>query len=184
MSKILYIHGFASCGSGQKVECLREYFTHDRVISPDLAIEPDQALTQLQSIITSSAVSLLIGSSLGGFYADYLSRQHHIPGVLINPSTQPFITLQKYIGENKNWCTGESFSWLDAYHPQLEAMATPTASDNERYLVLLQTADEILDYRLAARRYHEANVMIEEGGNHRFENLIEYLPHIENFWRG
>ena len=52
---------------------------------------------------------------------------------------------------------------------------------NERFLVLLQTDDEVLDYRLAQSRYRHHDVIVEQGGNHRFENLSDYLQQIGSF---
>ena len=55
------------------------------------------------------------------------------------------------------------------------------AALDQRYLVLLQTGDEVLDYQLAAKRYQQHEVITERDGNHRFENLVEYLSVIDDF---
>ena len=52
------------------------------------------------------------------------------------------------------------------------------------YLVLLQTADEVLDYRAAADYYRDHQLCIEAGGNHRFENLADHLAAIDQFRHG
>lgn len=178
---VLYIHGFASCGSGNKVEVLRKHFGEDRLLSPDLPVSPKQAIKLLSDIIDRQPVTLLVGSSLGGYYAEYLSRHSGQPCVLINPATRPFDTLKKHTGSNTNWCSGQKFEWHAEYNDELAAMYQQQADNRQRYLVLLQTGDEILDYQLALNRYQQHKVVLEQGGNHRFENLVDYLSVIDDY---
>ena len=178
---ILYIHGFASCGAGNKVQVLQAHYGADHVISPDLPVDPQQALDALQQLIDEREINLLVGSSLGGYYSEYLNAKFSIPSVLINPSTRPFDTLKQYVGINTNWCSGEQFEWKLEYCGFLESVYREAPQSNEAYLVLLQSADEVLDYRLADDRYREHRVIVEQGGNHRFENLVDYLPVIDEF---
>lgn len=183
MDQILYIHGFGSCGDSTKTRLLKQYFGPENVVSPDVPVEPDEALRFLRCLITESDVSLLIGSSLGGFYATVLSAEIGVDAVLINPSVHPYQTLAPYVGTNHYWCSGEPFEWKSEYLLQLARIAETMHLPSSRLLVLLQTGDEVLDYRVAAAVYREYEVVIEEGGNHRFENLAEYLERIEVFAR-
>jgi len=48
-------------------------------------------------------------------------------------------------------------------------------------MLLAKTADEVLDYRLAEARYREGTCIIQEGGNHSFENYAFFLPIIFDF---
>jgi len=178
---MLYIHGFAGCGTGNKVQVFRTHFGTEQVISPDLPVDPRQTLVYLQQLIEENDINLLVGSSLGGYYSEYLNAKFKIPSILINPSTRPFDTLKKYVGMNTNWCSGEQFEWKLEYGEILKSMYCETPSSNEAYLVLLQSADEVLDYRLAEDRYRQHRVIVEQGGNHRFENLVDYLPVIDDF---
>lgn len=180
---VLYIHGFASCGAGNKVHALQKQFDKDHVISPHLPVEPEEAIQLLKELITENNIGLLVGSSLGGYYAEYLQGLFQVPAVLINPSTRPFVTLKNYIGMNKNWCTDENFEWKISYVDQIKAMERENPEPSERYLVLLQTDDEVIDYRYAESRYQDFNVVVQDGGNHRFENLHEYTQMIEDFMK-
>ncbi len=183
-ASILYMHGFASCGAGNKVEVLQQQFGEAEVLSPHLPVEPEQAIALLEALISEHDIRLLVGSSLGGYYAEYLQSRHAIPAVLVNPSTRPFITLEQYIGTNKNWCTDENFEWKAEYIAQLKTIYREHPGNDERYLVLLQTDDEVLDYTLASKRYEAFEVVIEEGGNHRFENLADYTQRMDGFLNG
>ena len=180
---LLYIHGFGSCGRGNKIDCLRGYFGADEVLAPDLPPDPEAAMALLEGLIAVHPVDLLVGSSLGGYYAEWLNGQHQIPSVLINPSTDPFHTLASLIGPNHDWCSGEIFYWRYEHLQKLQLFRRSQPELDERYLVLLQTGDETLDYRLAAKRYSDFDVVIETGGNHRFENMSEYLSRIEAFYK-
>ena len=54
----------------------------------------------------------------------------------------------------------------------------------ERYLLLVQTGDEVLDYRLAVEKYRGARQVVIEGGDHGFRNFSDYIPMILEFTAG
>lgn len=176
---ILYIHGFASCGDSNKTRLLKTYF--DDVISPDIPVDPDEAIAFIQKTIVDNDVSLIIGSSLGGFYAAYFAEKFQIKTVLLNPSTQPFLTLAPYVGTNEFFCSGKPFEWTKEHITKLFSYAVSKDSIKAPVLVLLQKGDEVLDYSKAADVYANYEVVVQEGGNHRFENLNEYLGKIQEF---
>ncbi len=178
---ILYIHGFASCGNSNKTKLLKEHF--DNVLAPNVPIDPDEAISFLQKLIVDNEVDLIIGSSLGAFYAAYLAEKFQIKTVLLNPSTQAFITLAPYVGENEYFCTGEKFEWKKEHIVKLMSYAIADNSISSPVLVLLQKGDEVLDYTKAEAVYKKYEVIIQEEGNHRFENLNEYLEKIREFMR-
>ena len=176
---ILYIHGFGSCGEGNKSKILKEHFKSD-VISPDLPFSPKVAVNFLENIIKNSKIDLLVGSSLGGYYAIYLSEKYQKKAVLINPSLKPYITLMPYIGKNRRFCDDFEFVWKKSYIKELLEFSIKDLT-LKNYLVLLQSRDEVLDFREALNIFMGAKVVVEYGGNHRFENLEDYLSMIENF---
>jgi len=176
---ILYIHGFASCGNSNKTKLLRENF--DKVLCPDVPVDPDEAIAFLQKLVVANDVSLIIGSSLGGYYASYLAEKFQIKTILLNPSTQPFLTLAPYIGINTFFCSGENFEWTKEHVDKLWSYAISKNSIKAPVLVLLQKGDEILDHTKAEAVYENYEVIVQEGGNHRFENLDEYLDKVKSF---
>ncbi len=178
---ILFIHGFASCGLGGKAHSLIAHFGHDLVLTPDLAPDPEIAVQQLEALRRQHPVDLLVGSSLGGHYATWLNRTRPTPTVLVNPAVDPARLLAPYVGPHSRWCDGAPFELTHAHIAMLAAQHRPVLDPAERYLVLLQAGDEVLDHRRAAAYYHAHQVVIEPGGNHRFENLADYLPLIAAF---
>ena len=179
MPKILYLHGFASCGEGNKSTLLKAYFGTDNVIAPDLPPSPIDAIDAIEEILGSSKIDILIGSSLGGYYATVLAEKYCMKAVLLNPSTQPWETLAAYTGWQKRFCDEEVFEFQSVYLEQLKMLQT--APEEGRYLLFLQSGDEILDYTKAQSLYNKHKIIVEYGGNHRFENLDEYLSMIEKF---
>lgn len=180
---ILYLHGFGSCGNSTKTALLKRYFGDKQVYAPDLPISPIQAIAFVEKIINEKEIDLLVGSSLGGFYASYFCEKYKIKTVLINPSTEPFETLKPYVGMNTYWCSGEPFEWEREYLDELKSYRVEAVKEPSSYLLLLQKGDEILDYSKALEKYEGAALSLEEGGNHRFENLDEYLERIKDFYR-
>lgn len=178
---ILFIHGFASCGLGHKSEQLIDYFGREQVITPDLPFRPAEAIAALADLQAEHPIDLLVGASLGGFYATWLNRGRPTPSVLINPVVRPYELLADHLGTQTRWCDGETFEFTREDAEPLKAMYRPQLSPAERYLVLLQRGDEVLDYRQAADYYHDQQVIVEQDGNHRFDNLADYLPRIDAF---
>ena len=181
MSKILYIHGFASCGKGNKSLALQGCFGADNVTALDLPPSPIDAISMIEEMLDSSHYDLLIGSSLGGFYATYLAEKYQMKAVLVNPSTQPWETLAPYVGWQKRFCDEEVFEFKSVYLEQLKMLQS--VPQKGKYLLLLQSEDEVLDYTKAQSLYNKHKVIVEHGGNHRFENIDDYLSMIANFKR-
>jgi predicted esterase YcpF (UPF0227 family) len=179
---ILYLHGFASCGDSTKTRLLKDYFGDANICAPDLPVPPDDAIAFIDVLIKEKAIDLLIGSSLGGYYAAYFCEKYGIKTVLINPSTEPYITLEPYIGENHFWCSGKPFIWKKEYLESLKRFKTQKIKAPSAYLLLLQKGDEVLDYTKALEKFRGSMLSLEEGGNHRFENLDVYLKTIEGFY--
>ena len=83
MRKIGYLHGFASSGASGTVQVLRARFRADRVLAPDIPLDPALALPFLRDFCAREAPDLLIGTSMGGLYAHQL---HGHLRLCINPA--------------------------------------------------------------------------------------------------
>ena len=180
---ILFIHGFGSCGWGGKSLALRRHFGVRNVIAPDLPFDPQQAAEKIASILRRYPVSAMVGSSLGGFFATWLNRQNPLPTVLINPALRPHDKLGPHLGHHRRWCDAMPFSVTEDFLASLKAMHRNRLAPQERYLVLLQQADEVLDYREAADYYREKHLRLLPGGSHRFDDFNAHLPDIAD-WLG
>jgi predicted esterase YcpF (UPF0227 family) len=95
---ILFIHGLASSGAYKMASTLRILIKGSEVISPDVPIEPDEALDLLEGICRDEDPDLVVGLSLGGFWAQKLRGRRKI---LINPDFHISALLESMMGEVK-----------------------------------------------------------------------------------
>jgi len=176
---ILYIHGFRTTPQSHKADLLKKYFK-DSILIADFRVSPDEAIEDLEMLIQKHCITGIIASSLGGFYGTYLSERYNIKAVLINPSTLPYETTRRYLGKNTRE-DGSTFIWnekdIKALIPYI--ISAPTI---ENYFIFLQTGDEVLDYTVAQKNYIRAKMVIEEGGNHRFEKFERYFDKVSVFF--
>ncbi|WP_204322856.1 YqiA/YcfP family alpha/beta fold hydrolase, partial [Streptococcus pneumoniae] len=56
------------------------------IVRPNLNRTPDEVVKLLKSLIADAQNTVLIGSSLGGYFANLLSDLMGVPAVLLNPS--------------------------------------------------------------------------------------------------
>lgn len=96
-SRILFIHGFASSGAYKTADTLRILFRPCEVLAPDVPISPDEALPLLQQTCQAFQPDLIVGLSLGGFWALQLRG---FAKVCINPDLHVSRLLRTRIGEN------------------------------------------------------------------------------------
>jgi len=180
---ILYIHGFGSNGHSGKATLFREYF-EDEVIAPSLSYVPNLAIDTLEQIIKvllqKDEKVGLVGSSLGGYYAIYLANKYNLKAVLINPAIYPYNTLGK-IGMAINYYDGTTFEIIEQHMQELKAFEVKTIKNQENFMVLLKTQDEVLDYNEAVEKFPNGELVIEEGGNHSFEDIESYFRKISYF---
>ncbi|WP_394174995.1 YqiA/YcfP family alpha/beta fold hydrolase [Thalassotalea litorea] len=187
-SEILFIHGFNSSPKSLKAEKAREYFTrHYPEIGfhcPQLETTPDQAMAQLQDIVRSKPLSTwyFIGSSLGGYFATYLAQTLHAKAVLINPAVRPFELLQGVLGEHTNPYTAQTYH-VTASHLQSLREYFVNIEIPQNILVMVQTGDEVLDYRQAVEKYKQCQMIVQQGGDHSFVGFANMLDDIADFFQ-
>lgn len=92
---ILYIHGFASSGNSGTAREIQKLLPDSRVISPDLPVDPNEAYDMLCHILDDEDVDIMIGTSMGGMFANVLNG---VPKVLVNPSFHVSESMRKKIG--------------------------------------------------------------------------------------
>lgn len=184
---LLYIHGFnSSSRSGKALELgawLEQRGLGEIYVCPDLPHRPAAAMALLEDLIARSKHPVkLIGSSLGGFYATWLAEKHGLKAILVNPCVACHRKLAGMVGQTqKNWHSGEEYLFSDEHAAELNRYAVAAVSQPERYLLLAETGDSVLDYREAVQYYQGAQQVVLEGGDHGFTRFIEYVPAILAF---
>ncbi|HKK06346.1 MAG TPA: YqiA/YcfP family alpha/beta fold hydrolase [Gammaproteobacteria bacterium] len=182
---IVYLHGFNSSPQSHKAEVLRRHLQSrgcgGALQVPGLSHWPREAVAQAANVIEAHLGKqpiCLVGSSLGGYYATWLAERYDLRAVLINPAVRPYRLLTDYLGTQSNPYTGEVYELTREHMAQLRALEVAELSEPRRFLVLLQTGDEVLDYRDALEFYASAHCRVTEGGDHAyrdFETVVEEL---------
>jgi hypothetical protein len=182
---IIYIHGFGSHGNGSKAIALRDYCKAHSIpfIAPSLSTIPDLAIQTVEELIEAfqrfENVSL-VGSSLGGYYAMYLSHKYDIPCVLINPAVYSYKTLQRALGASPNFYDQSTYEWTAKHLDMLKGYDIESYH-GENALLLVQTGDEVLDYTEAVTKLSKSQMIIEEGGDHGFKGIERHFKKIVEF---
>lgn len=172
--KIIYLHGFASTGNGTKARALGARFGDERVVAPDLPIDPRQVVALADALVRAEGGHsvLLVGTSLGGFYASYLSQRWQLPCVLVNPSMAPSQTVGRRLGPHRNLVTGAEFEVLPDFANTWARMETEVADRQDSTLVNLFLAqdDDVLPYAQTLQRIPAAVFQcVTPDGGHRYE---------------
>ncbi|MBA6328482.1 esterase YqiA [Colwellia sp. MB02u-6] len=187
MINMLYIHGFNSSPQSMKAQITRDFFAKNypeiNFHCPQIASSPDTAMAQLEAIVALEPRStwLLIGSSLGGYFATYLAEKYQMKAVLINPAVKPFELMKAYLGEQVNPYTHECYQVKEQHIVELKALEQENISNNN-YLVMVQTGDEVLNYQQAVEKYCQCQLAIVQGGDHSFIDYENTLPNIALFF--
>ena len=168
--KILNLHGFMGEADNKNYKSLCEIFPADDIISPQLNYKetsPEKLLEQLSDIADTDDY-IFVGQSLGGWYADKLSRMFKRPCILTNPCYYPNkleIITDSGIPED----FVEQYSKMSSY------------DENERAYTLCSDADTILPDNYAdcvklsrtVKRVRGSHSTIENVGKHISDMLTE-----------
>lgn len=182
---ILYLHGFRSSPHSTKARQLAEYLASNeagvRFRCPQLPVSPFGAIALAEELIrTADHPVTLIGSSLGGYYATWLTechwqRIHRV--VLVNPMVDAGMA-EQFIGTHHHYHGNGAFDFTRRHAAEIRAIEVPLVRHLERYWLMVETGDEVLDYRLAIAKYLGARQTVIEGGNHSFTRWTGYLDEI------
>ena len=197
MKKILYLHGFASSGASGTVGLLRrelwEKAPPDRratVVAPDIPLDPAVAFPMLEALAYDEMPDLIVGTSMGGWYAQML---HGFPRICVNPC---FWLSRKYdilfVGKHK-WMNrrkdGETEFHVTketiAHYQEMEARQFDGVTDDDRTLChgLFGDADDTVpaaEARPVFERYYPCMSRVFEGGHRLSDHVVTHtlLPFI------
>lgn len=184
---LFYIHGFNSSPQSAKARLLGDAvlrMSGVRFHVPALPYDPHKAISILEDAITQCLPEPvgLVGSSMGGFYGTWAAEKFNLPLVLVNPAVRPFELLRDYLGENENIYTGEKYIFTEEHIQQLKALDVEPVTRPERYLLLTQTGDEVLDYQQGVKKYAGCRQIVEQGGSHGFDGFEQHLDTLFEFF--
>ncbi len=202
---ILYLHGFRSSPDSHKSRIMAAELARrglaQRWCCPQLPASPAAALRLALELVaqqgygsaqTGSAGGdaanaghplVVVGSSLGGFYATWLAQQLACRAVLLNPVVHAARDLATQVGSHRTFHGDEPFEFLPTYVDELaQAEADIQAlTQPERYFLLAATGDEVLDWREMQARFVDSPQRIIEGSDHGISDFERWLPIVLDF---
>ena len=183
---LIYLHGFNSSPHSHKAQALGRYMEERGLgahyACPALPHRPELATAAIEIELARAPKRsvTLVGSSLGGFYATWFAERYGLKAVLINPAIHPHRNLRAFLGVQQNVHSGEKYELTEAHLAQWAQLFVPAITPM-RYLLLVETGDELLDYREAVEKYAGAKQLVVQGGDHTLRSFADHIPLILGF---
>lgn len=149
-NKILYIHGLSSSGSSSTARNLQALLPDYSVLSPDLPVAPQEALDMLRRLCELEQPQLIIGTSMGGMFAQQLRGYKKI---LVNPAfhvsefMRTQIGVHEFLNPRRNGETHYEITsdLCDAYQKvEIGQFSDITGFDKENTYALFGTKDTLV----------------------------------------
>lgn len=177
---LIYLHGLNSSSRSHKASVLRERLAPFPVEAIDYpAHRPSEAIACLSAALAARASAadwappVVIGSSMGGFYGQYLARRFSVSHLfMINPALTPWTFLTDVLGETLCTADGERYPVTADLIASLRHYGIDDPCDGIPTTLFLDRGDEVIDPRIAERLYGRCGrLLIWEGGDHAFQHL-------------
>lgn len=187
---ILYLHGFRSSPASAKASLLaaavHDAGHGDAWCCPQLPPSPRRAHELANHLIEQRIGQgmdpqndlVVLGSSLGGYYATCLAEQWRCRALLFNPVVHAARDLATQVGEHTMWNTQQRFHFLPEYVDELAEMAPGRPVDPGRYYLMAAKGDEVLDWREMVDWYQGCELRLLEGSDHGISDFREWLPEV------
>lgn len=168
------MHGFGSKGEGSKSQAFKNAFGTDHVVAPDLPVNPIEVEKIVNGIVRKNKdyPLVFVGTSLGGFWANYFSTKWDAPCIIVNPATRPSISLRKYFGKTIGKYTGKELNVTEEdllEYAKREKYLEANPNDNN-ISMFVANDDTVISPKETLNNLPNASyVDIKNNGGHRFE---------------
>ncbi len=192
---VLMLHGFKSAMPNNDYGVVHEAFGEAHTVAGynydyvDVSANVSD-LDDLAELLKDRRV-IVIGTSLGGFWADYMAKRFQIDGaILVNPAVKPDETMRRNLGKQHSKKRMSDFTVTAAAVEAYGQLDQPDQSDARR-LVLLCKDDEVLDYRNASEVFEgepDTQTVVFDAGGHnlplaRPDVMAAIRGFIEETWK-
>ena len=187
---LVYLHGFRSSPRSSKAvmtgEAVKALSTKENPIEwfcPQLVASPKESMKLVEDHIAKANADriVFIGSSLGGFYINYLAEKYHSKGVALNPAVRAARELAPHVGMMTEYDSDKPYDFRPEYIQELQDLQVEKIQDPKNYFLIAAKGDELLDWKEMVEFYSGAKQLVLEGSDHGIANYSEYLPQVLDF---
>ena len=150
---------------------------------PQLLASPRESMALVEDRINHSDADrmVVVGSSLGGFYANYLAEKYACKAVVLNPAVRAARELAPHVGLMTAYDSDEPFDFRLEYIDELKSLQVEKISNPTRYFLIAAKGDELLDWQEMVGFYSGAHQLVLEGSDHGISDYANYLPQVLGF---
>ena len=190
---LVYLHGFRSSPrsskavmTGEAIKALSSAANPIEWYCPQLLASPKESMDMVTAHIEQSKADriVVIGSSLGGFYANHLAEKYACKAVALNPAVRAARELASHVGMMTAYDSDEPFDFRPEYIDELKALQVEAITNPGRYFLIAAKGDELLDWREMVDFYSGAKQLVLEGSDHGIADYAEHLPKVLDFISG
>jgi predicted esterase YcpF (UPF0227 family) len=187
---LVYLHGFRSSPNSSKavmtMEAVRAISSTDHAYEwycPQLLASPKESMDLVTKHIDQSSAEhiVIVGSSLGGFYTNYLAEKYHCKAIALNPAVYAARELEPHVGMMTAYDSDEPFDFRAEYINELRSLQVEKITDPKRYFLIAAKGDELLDWKEMVVFYSGAKQLVLEGSDHGIADYAKHLPAVIDF---
>lgn len=188
MRSVLYLHGFASGPKSYKKEQVKEIFGTEQVSYPQLSPHPLETVQQISDEIVKlqtdypENLTVLLGTSMGGFYATFFALYRNLPAFVFNPAYDVSL-FKELIGTHQRFTDGSTFTftredynylYLSAF-PMMFELARENPERTSKLFITFNRDDETVSHDLESYKsyFPKAHFEVFEEGGHGFPDLYK-----------
>lgn len=187
---LVYLHGFRSSPRSSKAvmteRAVSKLCSSNQSIEwycPQLHASPKSSMDMVEQYIDQAVADrmVVVGSSLGGFYANYLAEKYGCKAIVLNPAVRAARELAPHVGMMTAYDSDEPFDFRPEYIDELKALQIDRISNPERYFLVAAKGDELLDWKEMVGFYEGAKQLVLEGSDHGISDYANHLPKVLDF---
>jgi len=185
---VLYLHGFRSSPMSMKAQKMAQWIAQDHPgvhwWCPQLPPSPQAAMDLVLQGTADwpKAQTAVIGSSLGGFYAQCFARATGCRAVLLNPAVEPARDLAHHVGLQQAWHDPiQSFYFQPDYVAQLALLQKTLTAPRPETFAIVAKGDEVFRWEEMVSHLGHARIKLLQGSDHALTDFDAHRADILDF---